>query len=98
MTPQTNGMKEWIAANDGLLSAIASRLHVTRQAVSLVAHGKRFSKYGRIEGVLADLGAPGMRERQLQARARDDEWTNAELARLIRELKGIQRQKKGRAA
>jgi len=58
------------------------------------------SRDGVIEGILADLGAPGMRERHLKLKAKNDPWTRSEIRRLTAQLKRIQAQirKKGAAA
>lgn len=89
----------WKLRNRGMLAAIARHTRTSKIHVSRVLHRKYYSSGGIIEGLLADLGAPGMRAREQEARLRGpDGWTKQEIKRLSRELKRIQNQKRRKAA
>lgn len=90
MNDSNEAVNRWLAANRGIPAAIAKHLKMSRTHVHHVLRQKRFSVGGLIEGLLADLGAPGMRDRQKQAQLRNDPWTRQEIARLLAELKKIQ--------
>lgn len=92
-------LRAWVLQNRGVQSAIAEHLGLTRQFVSGVLLCKYYSDRGKIEGILADLGAPGMRERECEAKAkmRKITWTDREKKRLMDQLRKIQADKAKRA-
>lgn len=95
MLTKTTSIDQWVKANRGLVSAIARLCEMTTAHVSGVLRKKHYSAGGVIEGLLADLGAPGMRERQEEAELRgSDAWTKAEIARLFKKLRAIQQKRR----
>lgn len=93
-------LRAWVLQNRGFQAAIAQHLGLTRAHVCGVLKKRFYSDRGRIEGILAGLGAPGMRERELEARkrAREITWTDREKNRLLAQLRKIQANRAGRAA
>lgn len=89
--PQSDPIREWVLANRGIQKSLSKYLEVTRQHVQGVLRQKHYSEDGLIEGLLADLGAPGMRERQKEAqlKSRGKQWTEAEKKRLTDRLRKL---------
>lgn len=70
------------------MSDIARIADTSKQQVGQVLASKYYSSGGTIEGLLADVGAPGMRQRQQEAAARGpDVWTRTEINRLKKQLR-----------
>jgi hypothetical protein len=77
--------------NPGIQKALAKHLGFTREHIRGVLYSKYYSRNGLVEGLLADLGAPGMRERQKEAeiKSRGKLWTDEEKKRLTDKLKKL---------
>jgi hypothetical protein len=93
MPLQTDSIRSWALVNRGAQKLIAEYFGVSAAYVGHVLRSRAYSNRGRIEGVLADLGAPGMREREQEAKARSPReitWTDREKKRLMDQLKKIQ--------
>lgn len=87
-------IRQWVKSNRGIQAEIVRMLGVKKAYVSGVMRLKFYSRNGAIESVLADLGAPHMHERHLEARAKmlyRDQWTIKEIERLLSQLRLIQR-------
>lgn len=100
MPEQTETVRSWALRHRGAQKIIARFFGVSVSHVGAVLNSRHYSERGRIEGVLAELGAPGMRGRETEARARTARqinWTDREKARLMKQLRAIQTGK-GRAA
>ena len=89
---KVNPIREWTLRNRGIQIAIAKHFGFSREHIRGVLQQKHYSRNGQIESVLADLGAPGMRERQKEAqiRSRGRAWTEREKKRLMAQLRKIQ--------
>ncbi len=100
MPDKNDPVRVWILRNPHAMKTIAEFFGVGMAHVSGVLRQKSYSHRGRIEGVLADLGAPGMRERQREAetRPREINWTAKEKKRLMDQLKRIRNEKARGAA
>ena len=100
MLSKVDQVRAWCLENKGIQTAIAAHFGVTKSHVGGVLRSHHYSDRGRIEEVLADLGAPGMRERQHEAakRPREINWSAREKKRLMDQLKRIQGQRKKGAA
>jgi predicted XRE-type DNA-binding protein len=92
MLENSQSVRAWALKNKGAQKIIAKFFGVTQSHVSAVLAGKHYSERGKIEGVLADLGAPGMRQRQYEAKSRACKitWTDREKKRLMDQLRKIQ--------
>lgn len=100
MYSDEKSIRAWVMANKGAQKIIADFFGVSLPYVGHVLRSRQYSNRGRIEGILADLGAPGMREREQEAKARaprEITWTDREKRRLMAQLRKIQ-QGKGAAA
>lgn len=100
MPEKYDPVRLWVLRHPHALKTIAEFFGVGLAHVSGVLRQKSYSHRGRIEGVLADLGAPGMRqrEREAAARPREIDFTAREKKRLMDQLKRIQGQKAKGAA
>jgi hypothetical protein len=49
----------WLDENKGVLTRIATACSVSQPFVSEIFHGRRSSRNGQVEALLADAGAPG---------------------------------------
>lgn len=90
---KTDNVRAWSLAHRGVQKVIAEHFGVSLGYVGNVLRSRMFSNRGRIEGILADLGAPGMREREREAKARtarEITWTDREKKRLMDQLRKIQ--------
>ena len=88
-------IKRWKRKNRGMMAAVAKHCKTSKERVRAVLYCEYYSSGGVIEGCLAELGAPGMKQRQIEAEARGpDSWTKAEVARLLKQLRKIQAEKR----
>jgi hypothetical protein len=93
MLEKADTVRAWSLRNRGAQKIIAAFFRVTPAHVGHVLAGRQYSARGKIEGILADLGAPGMREREREAKARaprEITWTDREKKRLMDQLRKIQ--------
>ena len=92
-------MRFWVLKNHGVQKLLAQHFGVSKAHIHGVLHCKQYSENGRIEAALADLGAPGMRKRELEAKARVRQitWTDQEKQRLMEQLRKIQADKAKKA-
>jgi hypothetical protein len=100
MPEKNDPVRVWVLENPNAQTLIAEFFGVSISHVGKVLRRKVFSDRGRIEGVLADLGAPGMRERQREAanRPREINKTAREKKRLMDQLKRIRNERTRGAA
>lgn len=92
MQKKTESLRAWCLQYRGVQQIIAGFFGVTVSHVGHVLNSRVYSNRGQIEGVLADLGAPGMREREKEAKAkaaREITKTDREKRRLMEQLRKI---------